>query len=241
MIRMLNNHEVKPMLKRRTDKGGNQVIEVNFDNSNLHNDLPYVLQIRLIRIIHNQGHQVDAWGHSTGPMTTSIKKFALVKEDFSISTLSSSSDMADLSEDEYLTVRKSRSSDPKRQLSIILKNKFTQLPYDQVPFDTMSRHVDIIGCTDSIQVQIVKEEGKSGSKTDHMKRIANRALENCKSYLIQEVKGSSLILQRRTFKRDLVRKTWNEKGRPISAILQDAEEENFLPTLLDSPPPPYLP
>ncbi|PWN38584.1 uncharacterized protein FA14DRAFT_160051 [Meira miltonrushii] len=237
---MLNRNEIRPKLKRRVDKFGNQVIDVTFDQSSVSAEVPHVLQIRLYRIIHNQGHQVDAWGHSSGPVTTSIKRFALVQEDLALSTMTSTNDMNELATNEFLTINSRSSTDQNRKLSIVLTNKYTEVPYEQVAFDTMSRHVYIVGSTDSIHVQIVKEQTKPTSKGDRLKRMANRTLDSCKSYLTQESKGSSLILQKRTFRRDITKNTWSEKGRSISSSAQGESEDSFVSTLSDCPPPPYL-
>lgn len=237
---MLNRNEIRPELKRRVDKCGNQVIDVTLDQTSIPNEVPHILQIRLFRIVHNQGHQVDAWGHSTGPVTTSMKRFALAQEDLALSTTVSENDMTEIASNEYLTVNSRITQNQNKKFTVVLTNKCTQVPYDQVAFDKMSRHVYIVGCTDSIQVQIVREESKAISKGDRFKQMANRTFVNCKSYLTQESKGSSLILQKRTFRRDITKNTWSEKGRPISSSAQDNSEESFVPTLLDSPPPPYL-
>lgn len=241
-IKMLNRNEVRPELKRRVDKLGNQVIDVTFDQAKVPAEVPHILQIRLYRIIHNQGHQVDAWGHSTGPVTTSIKRFALVQENLALSTIASTNDMTEIATNEFITINSRSTTDQNRKFSIVMSNKHTEVPHDQVAFETMSRHVYIVGSTDSIHVQIVKEETKPTSKGDRLKRMANRTLDSCKSYLSQESRGSSLILHKRTFRRDIAKNTWTEKGKPISSSAQDDLEESFVPTLLDChpPPPPYL-
>lgn len=238
---MLNRNEIKPELKSRVDKCGNQVIDVTFEQNKIPTGVPHILRIRLYRIIHNQGHQVDAWGHSTGPVTTSMKRFTLAQEDLALSIESSSNDMVELASNEYLSIKSRSSTDQSRKFQIVMSNKCTEVPRDQVAFDTITRHVDIVGCTDSIQVQIVKEQPQSANKADRLRRIANKTFDNCKSYLTQESRGSFVILQKRTFRRDITRNTWSEKGRPISALSNDDNQESLVPTLLDCAPPPYLP